>query len=30
MNSTGPKLSRLRLDPEAYEHLRQRVLHRDG
>jgi ATP-dependent DNA helicase RecQ len=30
MNSIGPKLSRLRLDSEAYEALRQRVLHRDG
>jgi len=30
VSSIGPKLSRLRLDPEAYEALRQRVLHRDG
>ena len=30
MNSIGPKLSRLRLDPEAYETLRQQVLCRDG
>jgi 5-methylcytosine-specific restriction endonuclease McrA len=29
MSSIGPKLSRLRLDPEAYESLRQRVLRRD-
>ena len=30
MSSIGPKLSRLRLDPEAYEALRQWVLRRDG
>ena len=30
MISIGPKLSRLRLDPEAYEALRQQVLRRDG
>jgi len=30
MSSIGPKLSRLRLDQEAYEALRQRVLRRDG
>ena len=30
MTSIGPKLSRLRLDQEAYEDLRQRVLRRDG
>jgi 5-methylcytosine-specific restriction endonuclease McrA len=30
MSSIGPKLSRLRLDQEAYEALRQRVLRRDA
>ena len=30
MTLIGPKLSRLRLDPKAYEALRQQVLRRDG
>jgi 5-methylcytosine-specific restriction endonuclease McrA len=30
MSPIRPKLSRLRLDPIAYESLRQRVLRRDG
>ena len=30
MSSIGPKLPRLRMDPEAYDVLRQRVLRRDG
>jgi 5-methylcytosine-specific restriction endonuclease McrA len=30
MSSIGPKPVRLRLDPVAYEALRQRILRRDG
>jgi 5-methylcytosine-specific restriction endonuclease McrA len=30
MNWVRPKRARLRLDPELYEHLRNRVLRRDG
>jgi 5-methylcytosine-specific restriction endonuclease McrA len=30
MSSVGPKLTRSRLDPVAYESLRQQVLRRDG
>ena len=30
MNSIRPKQPRLRLEPEAYENLRQQVLRRDG
>jgi 5-methylcytosine-specific restriction endonuclease McrA len=30
MSSTSPEPPRLRLDPESYEALRQRVLRRDG
>jgi 5-methylcytosine-specific restriction endonuclease McrA len=30
MNTIGPKTVRLRLDPVAYESLRQLVLRRDG
>jgi 5-methylcytosine-specific restriction endonuclease McrA len=30
MSSIGPKPVRLRLEPESYEALRQRVLRRDG
>ena len=30
MNSICPKRARLRLDPQAYEQLRNHVLHRDG
>jgi 5-methylcytosine-specific restriction endonuclease McrA len=30
MSSIGPKSMRLRLDPVAYESLRQQVLRRDG
>jgi ATP-dependent DNA helicase RecQ len=30
MSSTSPDPSRLRLDPESYEALRQQVLRRDG
>lgn len=30
MSSIGPKSVRIRLDPEAYESLRQHVLRRDG
>jgi len=30
MNGIRPKNERLRLDPVAYENLRQRVLRRDG
>jgi 5-methylcytosine-specific restriction endonuclease McrA len=30
MSSIGPNPQRLRLDPEAYEALRQRMLRRDG
>ena len=30
MSSIGPKPTRLRLDPVAYENLRQQVLGRDG
>jgi len=30
MSSMGPDRSRVRLDPESYEALRQRVLRRDG
>jgi 5-methylcytosine-specific restriction endonuclease McrA len=30
MSSVGPKPMRLRLDPAAYEALRQRILRRDG
>jgi 5-methylcytosine-specific restriction endonuclease McrA len=30
MNGIRPKQPRLRLDPEAYEDLRQQVLRRDG
>jgi ATP-dependent DNA helicase RecQ len=30
MNSIGSKSPRLRLDPVAYESLRQQILHRDG
>ena len=30
MNGAGPKQPRLRLDPELYEELRQRLLRRDN
>jgi 5-methylcytosine-specific restriction endonuclease McrA len=30
MNGICPKVARLRLDHEAYESLREQVLHRDG
>ena len=30
MNSAHPKVGRLRLDPTAYDKLRQEVLRRDG
>ena len=30
MNTTRPKITRVRLDPIAYESLRQEVLRRDG
>ena len=30
MNRILPKQSRLRLDPESYEQLRQQILQRDG
>lgn len=30
MNSIRPKQPRVRLEPEAYENLRQQVLRRDG
>ena len=30
MSSIGPKLPRLRLDPVAYDQLRQQILRRDG
>jgi 5-methylcytosine-specific restriction endonuclease McrA len=30
MSSIGPKAERLRLDPESYDRLRQKILRRDG